>query len=64
MKYRKAGVYTLAFCLTITAFGSAFAEDLHSSGFLSDYSQLKQSSDNYMNYRYVAEGAQSRGKPR
>ena len=57
MKYRKAGAYSLAFFLTMTAFGSAIAQDLQSSDFLSDYSQLKQSSDAYMDYTYLAEGA-------
>ena len=57
MKYRKAGAYSLAFCLVITAFGSAVAEDFLSSDFLSDYSQLKKTSDAYMDYTYVAEGA-------
>ena len=57
MKYRRAGAYSLAFFLTTTAFGSAFAQDVASSGFLSDYSQLKQSSDQYMDHTYLAEGA-------
>jgi len=57
MKYRKAGAYSLAFFLTMTAFGSAIAQDFQSSGFLSDYSQLTQSSDAYMDYTYLAEGA-------
>jgi hypothetical protein len=57
MKHRKAGAYSLAFCLVITAFGSAVAEDFHSSDFLSDYSQLKKTSDAYMDYTYLAEGA-------
>jgi hypothetical protein len=57
MKYRKAGAYSLAFFLTTTAFGSALAQDVASSDFLSDYSQLKQSSDQYMDHTYLAEGA-------
>ena len=57
MKYRKAGAYSLAFLLTITAFGFALAQDFQSSDFLSDYSQLKKSSDAYMDYTYLAEGA-------
>jgi len=57
MKYRKVGAYSLAFFLTTTAFGSALAQDFASSDFLSDYSQLKQSSDKYMDYTYLAEGA-------
>ena len=57
MKYRKAGAYFLAFFLTMTAIGSALAQDLHSSDFLSDYTQLKKSSDKYMDYTYLAPGA-------
>ena len=57
MKYRKAGAYSLALFLITTAFGFALAQDFQSSDFLSDYSQLKQSSDKYMNYTYLAEGA-------
>jgi hypothetical protein len=57
MKYRKAGAYSLAFFLTMTTFGSAFAQDFVSSDFLSDYSQLKRSSDKHMDYTYLAEGA-------
>jgi hypothetical protein len=47
MKYRKVEAYSLAFFLTMTACGSAIAQDLQSSDFLSDYAQLKQSSDAY-----------------
>ena len=57
MKYRKAGAYSLAFFLTIAALSSALAQDLHSSDFLSDYTQLKKSSDKYMDYTYLAPGA-------
>ena len=35
--------------------GSAYSQDIQSSDFLSDYSQLKQSSDKYMNYTYLAD---------
>ena len=57
MKHRKAGAISLALFLTITAFGSALAQDFQSSGFLSDYSQLKRSSDTHMDYTYLAPGA-------
>ncbi len=57
MKYRKVEAYSLAFFLTMTACGSAIAQDLQSSDFLSDYAQLKQSSDAYMDYTYLAEDA-------
>jgi hypothetical protein len=57
MKYRKAGFSSLALCLTITAFGSVFAQDIQSSDFLSDYSKLQESSDEYMDYKFLAPGA-------
>jgi len=57
MNYRKAGACSLAFFLTISAFGFAAAQDFQSSDFLSDYSQLKKSSDAYMDYTYLAPGA-------
>ncbi len=60
MKYRKEGAYSLAFFLTMTAFGTALAQDLQSSGFLSDYSQLKKTSDKYMGYSYLVQGAEDR----
>ncbi len=60
MKYRKAGAYSVAFFLTITALGSALAQDLQYSGFLSDYSQLTQSSDEYMDYKYLVPGAEDK----
>jgi hypothetical protein len=60
MKYRKAGACSLVFFLTMTAFGSALAQDLQSSGFLSDYSQLKKTSDTYMGHSYLVQGAEDR----
>jgi hypothetical protein len=44
----------------MTAFGSAVAQDIHSSDFLSDYSKLKQSSDAHMDKTYLVEGAQDK----
>ncbi len=60
MIHRNTGAISLAFFLTITAFGSALAQDLQSSGFLSDYSQLKKTSDQYMGHSYLVEGAEGR----
>jgi hypothetical protein len=57
MKYGKVGAYSLAFLLAITAFGSAHAKDIRKSGFLSDYSKLKQSNDKYQDYAYLTAGA-------
>jgi len=58
MTHRKAGVISLAFFLTITAFGTALSQDLQSSGFLSDYSQLKETSDQFMGHSYLVPGAE------
>jgi hypothetical protein len=60
MTYRKAGATSLAFFLTMTAFGTALAQDLQSSGFLSDYSQLKKTSDKFMGHSYLVQGAEDR----
>ncbi len=60
MTYRKVGAYSLAFFLTIAAFGTALAQDLQSSGFLSDYSQLKKTSDEFMGHSYLVQGAEDR----
>jgi len=60
MKYRKTGVFSLAF-LAITAFVTALAQDIQTSDFLSDYSQLTRSADEQrMDYSYVAPGAPDR----
>jgi len=56
MKHKAASISLVLF-LTTTVFGSALAQDFNSSDFLSDYSQLKQSSDEYMDYTYLAEDA-------
>jgi hypothetical protein len=58
MKHRNAGAISLAFFLTIAAFGSALAQDLQSSDFLSDYSQLKKTSDKFMGHSYLVPGAE------
>ncbi len=61
MIHRNVGAISLAFFLTITAFGSALAQDLQSSGFLSDYSQLKKTSDDkFMGHSYLVQGAEDR----
>ncbi len=57
MKHKAAASISLVFFLTITAFGSALAQDSEYSGFLSDYSQLESSSDQHMDYTYIAAGA-------
>jgi hypothetical protein len=41
----------------MTVFGSALAQDLNSSDFLTDYTQLTKSSDKYMDYTFLAPGA-------
>jgi hypothetical protein len=60
MKFRIAGANSLACFLMMAAFGSAFAQDLRSSDFLSNYSNLEQSSDQYMDYTYLAPGAENK----
>ncbi len=60
MTHRKAGATSLAFFLTMIAFGSALAQDLQSSGFLSDYSQLKETSDQFMGHSYLVPDALDR----
>ena len=61
MKYRNAGVFSLAFFLTMTVSGSALAQDIQSSDFLSDYSRLTRSADEQrMDYSYLVEDAPDR----
>ncbi len=61
MKNRKAVLFPLAVFLTITTSGSALAQDIQSSDFLSDYSQLTRSTDGQrMDYSYLAPGAPDR----
>jgi len=61
MKHRKAGVVFLASCLAITAIGSALAQDIQSSDFLSDYSQLTRLADEQrMGYSYLVPDAPDR----
>ena len=54
MKYRKAGAYSLVLLFMTGAAGRVLAEDIQHSDFLSDYSQLKKSSDRNMDYKYLA----------
>ncbi len=61
MKNSKALLSPLAVFLTITTSGSALAQDIQSSDFLSDYSQLTRSTDGQrMDYSYLAPGAPDR----
>ena len=60
MKYKKAGVLSLASILTMAALGSVLAQDIQYSDFLSDYTQLQRSSDEYMHYIYLPPGAENR----
>lgn len=57
MKHRIVGATSLVFFSVIAASGSVLAQDIGSSDFLSDYTQLKQSSDAHMDYTYLAEDA-------
>ena len=60
MTYRKVGAYSLALFLTIAAFGTVFSQDIQYSDFLTDYSRLQQSSDQYMGHSYLVQGAEDR----
>jgi hypothetical protein len=61
MEYRKAGVFSLTFFLTMAASGSALAQDIQSSDFLSDYSNLTRSADEQrMDYSYLIPDAPDR----
>ena len=57
MKDGKTAAYSLVFFLTIAITGPIIAQDIQNSDFLSDYSQLKKSSDKHMDYTYLASGA-------
>lgn len=59
MNYRTAGIFFLAF-LTIPAFVTALAQDIQSSGFLSDYSKLQRNFAGQMVYSYLAPDAPDR----
>ncbi len=60
MKTKKAGALSLASILTMAALGSVLAQDIQYSDFLSDYTQLQRTSDEYMHYMYLPPGAESR----
>jgi hypothetical protein len=58
MKNSEAVLFPLAIILTIAASGSALAQDIQSSDFLTDYSQLTRSADDQrMDYSYLTPGA-------
>lgn len=53
-------VQSLTIFVAISTFGAAFAQDIQYSDFLTDYSHLKKSTDAYMDYTYLAPGAENR----
>ena len=59
MKYRTARFFSLAF-LTIPVFVTALAQDIQSTGFLSDYSNLQRNVPGQMDYSYLAPDAPDR----
>ncbi len=59
MKYRTARFFCLAF-LAIAVFVTALAQDIQSSDFLSDYSNLQRNFPGQMNYSYLASDAPDR----
>jgi hypothetical protein len=62
MKMKHMGVIAspLTIFLAVVACSSAFSQDIQDSDFLTDYSQLQQSSDQYMGHSYLVEGAEDR----
>jgi hypothetical protein len=60
MNHRRTAVHFLAFFLTTTVSGSLIAQDFGHSDFLSDYSQLTKSSDEHMDYTYLAPDAENK----
>ena len=58
MKHKRVGAFSLTFFLALFACSSAFSQDIQNSGFLTDYSRLQQSSDQYMGHSYLVEGAE------
>jgi hypothetical protein len=57
MNYKRVGVSSLAISLLVVVCGPAFSQDVQYSDFLSDYSKLHKSSDEYMDYKFLAPGA-------
>jgi len=60
MKHRKAVARSVALLVAMMVFGVANAQDIQSSEFLSDYSQLQKSSGAQMDYTYLAPGAEQK----
>jgi len=58
MKHKRIGAFPLTFFLTVVACGSASSQDIQDSDFLTDYSRLQQSSDQYMGHSYLVQGAE------
>lgn len=60
MRHKRMGAFPLTVFLTVVACGSAFSQDIQYSDFLTDYSKLQRSSDQYMGHSYLVEGAEGR----
>ena len=62
MKMKHMGVVAspLTIFLAVVACSSAFSQDIQDSDFLTDYSKLQQSSDQYMDHSYLVQGAEDR----
>jgi hypothetical protein len=60
MKHKRVGAFPLTFFLALVACSSAFSQDIQDSDFLTDYSKLQRSSDQYMGHSYLVQGAEDR----
>jgi hypothetical protein len=60
MKRSRRIVHSLTIFVAISTLGAALAQDIQYSDFLTDYSHLKKSADAYMDYTYLAPGAENR----
>ncbi len=59
MKIRQAMTWVAVASLALL-FSASQAEELHYSGFMTDYTQLRKVTDGSVNYRYVAPGVEDR----
>jgi len=60
MNFKRVGILCLTIFSSVVVCGSAYSQDIQSSDFLTDYSNLHQTSDKYMAYSYLVQGAEGR----
>jgi hypothetical protein len=58
MNFKRVSILYLTIFSSVVVCGSAYSKDIQSSDFLTDYSNLKQTSDKYMEYSYLAQDAE------